>query len=210
MRLHSGTISKSANRLKAKSESEHKEPGPVRLRSYSADHFEVFCAFMYTGHVHSMPDDESQWNEWGLLARLWALGQSLKSTTFKDAVVDATLHRGHTRKETSSELPVTLAEHFDKPIGITNLLVDIAAAYWQKLAIESIPLKAECLPFYIRLIAKLHDMATCEVDRLSVRKDVDLKSNCAYHDHGSAKACYKKLCPTSSDDVRQKKSEMPK
>lgn len=211
VKLHSEVISKGADRLKAQSESRNQEKRPVRLPSDSAEDFEVFRAFIYTGHVYSIPENnnERKSTEWNGLAKLWMLGKSLQSTTFKDAVVDAVLHLIHTSGRTIFHTHETLAQHFHEPTGMTNLLVDIATSYWSDTAMANLDMQAQCLPFYKQVIIQLNDMAKGKQKRSCVRDKVLSKSNCEYHDHGTNNACYKTLFPTFSDEVRQKKSDMP-
>ncbi|KAM0720125.1 hypothetical protein Q7P37_004261 [Cladosporium fusiforme] len=159
VKLHSTYIDNAADQLKALANTEGVESRPVRLSSLPIDDFEVFCAFMYTGHIYTIHDDEQNVKEWELLAKLWVLGKSIQSTSFQDAVVDALMHRGLLSGKYQSKLQLFLAEHLHEPNGMRNFLVDVAASHWNEQKFEDLPASAECVHFYKQLIVTLSAIA---------------------------------------------------
>lgn len=209
VKLHSKYIANEVERLERHTESDGQNERSVRLISHSVEDFEIFRAFMYTGHVYSVQPNELGPEEFEMLGRIWALGKSLQSTTFKDAITDAIMSRGFTLNMHSS-LHVTMATHFHESSGLRKFMVDSAASVWGEASIANLPLNSECLHFYKQLIIRLKEISSGKIKSSSIHSEVNRKTNCSYHEHESSERCYKKICPTSTDDVRHKTSEMPR
>jgi hypothetical protein len=80
------------------------EKSRLRITEHSAYHIKLFAAFLYTGRVDSIQENNVERpQEWRLLAELWLLGHALGSTTFKDAAVDAMVHKRATTNTQRSD-----------------------------------------------------------------------------------------------------------
>lgn len=138
-----------------------KPRGTIHLSYLSAEEFKVFVAFMYTGQIFSMRDEakltlSSLDDEWQRLAELWSLGQALRSTSFKDAVVDSIMHKINTGHSFPIDIHETMAKNLKEPSGIRRLLVDLAATSWRTAEFERRCNKAELLHFQQDLLLVMH------------------------------------------------------
>lgn len=197
------------------------DPGAVkaelRMAEHSAQRFKLFVAFLYTGQIYSgLEGDSNARHEFNLLAELWCLGHALKSTTFRDAVVDAMIQKRVASKSYSSEAYKVLAEHLqtqaDWKVGVGKLLVDTALSAKNKnheIYYKLSP-KPECIAFYGEII--------CGLDRIRRGTETDTKilahcqeqKTCLYHVHGARKCCYRKMFPATSEGVRCAQDAIPR
>lgn len=169
------------------------------LPDESATAFETFQSFLYTGKVHTaMTGEENEPGndrEWARLTNAWILGEVLLSVSFKDAVLDAIVHK----MNNTSRHPISMYRSVYKwsPTGCParKLMVDIAVHRWNESAMSKSASESEQVylaPFYqsisVALLEwKLHPETASKFDDPS-----KLKGTCIYHEHGD-KPCYKTM-----------------
>lgn len=167
--------------------------------------FEVFARFLYTGSIFTAkerdPDDafedgESGDEEYVLIFRCWLVGETLVSTTFKDAVTDALI----SKIVCSDWHPTGLDEHFypasKDTSTIRKLLIDIARWYWKEEDhVEFLKRKADRLDFYDALLLAYRDaFAAGKSGGPGKSAPFEEEDVCVYHEHvAEGTPCYKTM-----------------
>jgi hypothetical protein len=186
----------------------------LRINEHFAQHFKLSIAFLYTGQIYSIPEDESSHLEWRLLADLWSMGHALGSITFKDAVVDGMIQRRvATKGYYSSHIYKYLAKHLqtEKQVqtGVGKLLVDTALSQSNHEVYTSPFPKPECVIFYGEIIRKLNKIhCGSESESQTCSRAMEGK-NCVYHEHGSDGVCYNNMFPLTKRSVRFAQNATP-
>jgi hypothetical protein len=161
--------------------------------------FESFQSFLYAGKVVSsqtnMKPDEDE--EWDRLANSWILGNSLLSGSFKDAVVDAMVHKLVLAESVPLDIYTNMYQNSSESSPIRKLMVDIAVHEREEEDMVTVctdnepAVQAE----FLRDVA----VALFRFEHLLKESPVSAKSGCYYHEHGSEKPCYKTMFEKSSD-----------
>jgi len=116
----------------------------VRLPELPADSaavFEDFLSFLYTGKVYSIVKDQGKdadgEEEFVRLGNAWILGEVLLSSSFKDAAVDAIVHKiaNDGCFPTFECLPI-YSHSAGSPVR--RLMVDIAASHWSENSMSTL------------------------------------------------------------------------
>jgi len=164
--------------------------------------FEDFHSFLSAGKVISGDTDESAGydaekgsEEWDRLVDSWILGNILVSGSFKDAVVDAMVHKTLTNS-VPIDIHVDLYQNSSDISPIRKLMVDIAVHLWYEEEIADLDTEEEP-----EVHAKfLRDMAVAfhKVKQLSKAEQAknpieSSEGGCRYHEHGADKPCYKTM-----------------
>jgi hypothetical protein len=169
------------------------------LPGKSANGFENFHSFLYTGKVYSGYDGEvnrPDWDEeWLRLTYSWIIGEVLLSTTFQDAVVDAIIQRMTVKQDVPLDMYEGIYLHSSNASPIRKLMVDIVVQKWRAKHISDVDTDDDPA-----MQAKfLQDVAVAlfEVKALSkaerAKNRITLESGCLYHEHGADKPCYKTM-----------------
>lgn len=174
----------------------------IHLPEHTAEDFEVFALFVYTGNIYSIDADKA--SEWNCLARLWILGYELESTTFKDAIVDAILNKGASEGHYPDDLHDAVGAYLGQPTAIGKLLVDIRVAHYSKRIFTG-PRNPQCWRFYYNCYNAIGDVrggngAWRVQERLQQEQT---HATCQYHEHGTTQVCYKQMCPRWSKGARR-------
>lgn len=129
------------------------EPQIIILPDVDPDIFQLFANFLRFGKVLSgRHDDLELWGshrhyhidyEWQRLAEAWLLGEKIRSTSFKDAVVDAIA----LKVDQCHSVPVDMyrllyTSDIPRYCGIKRLLVDLAVWVWNEETLVSEELEA--------------------------------------------------------------------
>jgi hypothetical protein len=174
----------------------------VRLPDLPADSaavFEDFLSLLYTGKVYSIVRGQERHadgaEEWVRLGNAWILGEVLLSTSFKDAVVDAMMHKisSDDCMPTFEILPIY--RHSPAGSPIRRLMVDIAANHWSEhsaLSIETDDDPAILATFFQSVTIALMKRALQPKPAKKVKDPLGQLSQCLYHDHG-VEPCYKTM-----------------
>lgn len=186
----------------------------LRMAEHSAQRFKLFVAFLYTGQVYSgLQSDSNAGSESRLLAELWCLGHALKSTTFKDAAVDAMIQRRAASKKSSNVAYKVVAEHLqtqaDWKIGVGKLLVDTALSAKNHEIYHKLSPKPECIAFYGEIICGLDRIRRGTDTETEILSRCQEQKTCLYHVHGTRKCCYRKMFPATSEGVRCAQDAIP-
>lgn len=171
----------------------------VTLPEEFPEYFAMFVQFLYNGQIHSARDGDSYTDangktkdrEWGTLAKAWAMGQRLLSTTYCDAVVDALLAKINEGQYFPTGLYSVAYKVGRGDSAMRKLLVDVPVWRWPDDEFKSNPLEAGSEGFR-RDLAIAFSGFMC-----SARQGVDpLKDpGCRYHEHVAEKdkPCYKTM-----------------
>jgi hypothetical protein len=181
------------------------------MPEYSASHFKIFVSFIYTGKIYTMDNS----NEWHLLGKLWVLGKTLKSTTFKDAVADAMIERRAMINQFWGQGYTDLMEHLqtkeETRTGIGKLLVDTAVTcHRHKIYTDARSTQPGCLNFFGEVIMGLDKIRRGVESEKGVSLRASTGADCVYHEHGNNDVCYKKMFPAAEDSLRQLQNAMPR
>lgn len=184
----------------------------ICLPKHSAHHFRLFVAFVYTGQIYTIQQDTSTRVEVNLFADLWILGHSLKSSSFKDAVTDAILHRRLMTTRVPMDLHELLADHLQTQTGVGKLLVDIAVAEPVHKVYTKRPLSGnpKYMYFYGEFITALDKVACGMESKRAVMNRSKCEGLCTYHEHDQGSICYRSMFPAISGDPRRAQSSMPR
>lgn len=163
------------------------EEGIVRFPEEDPELFRIFAGFIYTGFVHSKKCDG--YPEIDRLAALWVLGEKLQAGEFKDAVVDAMIERLGSTTEGSDRIFTMIYSNSVGASGMRRLMVDLAAWCSPAGTFRDAARKEESKEFFYDLAVKYQGLYGVARGSSPFRLEV----TCAYHDHGSKKACYKTL-----------------
>lgn len=176
----------------------------IRLSNLNDDvaaTFEGFQSFLYSGKVvlGGRFDESADYDEeWDLLTDYWLLGNSLLSTSFKDAVVDAMVHKLSLAQTVPLDVYIDMYQHSSDSAPIRKLMVDIAVHEWEEEAIATVDtdneptLQAEFLRDVAVALFKVSGAQQAE-------NPISVHSGCYYHEHGAEKPCYKTMFEKSSD-----------
>jgi hypothetical protein len=175
----------------------------VRLPDLPADSataFEDFHSFLYTGKVYTVIEDEENAadmdKEWPRLANAWILGEVLLSTSFKDAALDALVHKLASGNVHSTDTFFAAYRYGSESSAIRRLVLDIAVYWWsesnQLLVDTCIFGDPEILaPFFrslcMALLKERRQPASANKTRNPTKQET-----CFYHEHGD-KPCYKTM-----------------
>lgn len=173
----------------------------MRLPECTAENFGIFLNFIHTGKIYSSKDDDYREDEsdqtfstdieWQRLADCWVQGETLMSTTFKDAVADALVQKICEDDFWPIELHYQIYSRTSTPNSMSRLLVDIAIWEWnEESAKESRERHAECSEFLGDLAVRMFSLSLKERERPAPFT----KHDCSYHEHGKEDTpCYKKI-----------------
>lgn len=128
---HSELINKALDPQKGWKEANERT---INLPEESPQGFDIFCAFIKTGHIHitvpgeggNKAQDKDNDEMWSQLTEAWLLGDRMFSNSFKDAIVDVVLRK--LRHQVT--IPTTLHQSIHKGSaglsGMRRLLVNLA------------------------------------------------------------------------------------
>ena len=157
--------------------------------------FEDFHSFLYTGKVYTAEEDLSDRDEWHHLLNAWVLGEVLLSASFKDAVLDAVLHKMSAHSPT--EMFVSAYKYSSRGSAIRRLMVDNAVYNWTESAL-SFSHGGICESDQAALVLFYQSVAVALLKwklQPEIAKKADNPTNqatCFYHEHGG-KPCYKTM-----------------
>ena len=165
----------------------------------AAGMFEDFYSFLYMGKIYSGDDDEvnkpGRDKEWTRLSDSWILGEVLLSTTFKDAVVDAVVHKIVVTGDVPTSLHARIYSYGSHASSIRRLLVNIAIHEWEEEDISAVEadansaVNATFLQDVAIALFKMKKFSKTE----QAKSRITLESSCLYHEHGADKPCYKTM-----------------
>lgn len=174
----------------------------VKLPKDVPEHFELFANFLYTGQIFSAregdqspaPDGKRTKNdEWQRLSKAWVFGDKVLSTSFKDAVVDATISNMNTSKYHPLRMHLDVYPSSKKGAKMRQLLVDLAAWGWSEEDIASYDNDRHAPGFYAELaiVLKRRCMA---YSAGGDKAPYEGSTGCHYHEHvAEDKPCYKTM-----------------
>jgi hypothetical protein len=174
----------------------------VDLQESSPQHFEVFYNFLYNGCIFTSKDGDFTPHkpgsftgsdaEWLRLGESWALGQKILSTSFKDAVTDATL----TKISESGRYPLAIFSDVyhagSGKSGLGRVLVDVAAWKWRRehFEHEASTARTSWNNFLVDVTLALK----ARVDSPTTKSPLYTEDLCAYHDHVTeGKPCWRTM-----------------
>jgi hypothetical protein len=204
--FHADLVSQHSDFFQARPEEGWKEAEEriVRLPDLpddTANSFDDFLCFLYTGKVYSVVIDEENEPgedcEWLRLIDAWILGEVLLSVSFKDAVLDAIVHRLSAKSSSPVQLYISAYRYSSSSSPIRRLMVDIAVYRWEESSM-SLPVDEEdrvgVFPFFQSVSLALlrwklqSEVATKAEDMDPTRRE----GTCFYHEHGD-KPCYRTM-----------------
>lgn len=171
----------------------------MSLPEGNPESFAILVQFLYSGRIYSARDGDITTNkdgkvsdkEWTRLVEAWIMGQSLLSTTFRDAVADAMVTRINECDHCPTMLHTIVYKTGREDSAMRKLLVDVAVWQWPDAVFQSKPLEAGSEGFWRDIAIALSKI------RCSGRQGVDpLKDpGFRYHDHVAEKdkPCYKTM-----------------
>jgi hypothetical protein len=169
------------------------------LPADSAAVFEDFLSFLYTGKVYSIVKGQERKadgaEEWVRLGNAWILGEVLLSTSFKDAVVDAMIHKISADECMPTFEILPIYRHSPAGSPVRRLMVDIAANHWSESSVTAIDTDGDpaiLAELFQSVIIALMKRALQPRPAKKVKHPLSQESPCFYHDHG-IKPCYKTL-----------------
>lgn len=164
--------------------------------------FEDFHSFLSSGKVTSGETDESAKydaekgsEEWDRLVDSWILGNVLVSGSFKDAVVDAMVHKTLTNS-VPIDIHMDLYQNSSDSAPIRKLVVDIAVHIWYEEDIATLDpddepkLQAKFLRDVAVAFHKVKQLSKAEQAKDPIESS---EGGCHYHEHGADKPCYKTM-----------------
>jgi hypothetical protein len=133
-------------------------------------------------------------NEWVRIVNAWVLGEVLLSTSFKDAVVDAFIHKFASGIHHSTGFYSAAYRYSSKGSAIRKLLLDIAVHHWcetspSRVYVDSDP--AILAPFFRDICTALLK-EKCQPASAGNPSDSIRQDSCFCHEHGD-KPCYKTM-----------------
>jgi hypothetical protein len=117
------------------------------LPNDSAEMFQDFHSFLYTGRIYS--GNESETNkpgydkEWRRPELSWILGEVLLSAAFKDAVVDAIIHKVVVTQSYPTNMYRKIYSHSFDSSPIRKLMVDIVVHGCNEKYLENVDTNAD-------------------------------------------------------------------
>ena len=202
--FHADLVSQHSDFFQARPEEGWKEAEEriVRLPDLPADSataFEDFHSFLYTGKVYSAKEGEENApgvdNEWTRLVWAWILGEVLLSVSFKDAVLDALLHKLAPKGRYPTGMSFLAYKYSSESSPFRRLMVDIAVHRWDKETMsKSIFGKEEATlaPFFQSIAVALLEWKLQPKDSKKTEDPAQWEGTCYYHEHGD-KPCYKTM-----------------
>lgn len=148
---------------------------------------------------------------WDRLARLWKLGSELESTSFKDAIVDATVCKATSTGKYPDRLPELFGGYLQHISGMRRLLVDISVAHRLDPTFRRSSSNPQCQLFYYDCSNAVDNLRGVEDSVCKAQQRLHLEEifgTCWYHEHTHTAACYKVVCPAKSGHLRCKQSEI--
>lgn len=166
----------------------------IRLEEDGAEHFEIFGRFIHRGKIYSQkPGDRASDladEEWLRLAGCWVLSDKLKSTSFKDAIVDAMCEKLKEDKRYPTELHQVIYPASGQHAAIRRLLIDVAVWDWGNDDVKACDMQEAWNDFFQDYIIRLRELS--EVSRKGPKPYSD--AACKYHEHTQAGLhCYKTM-----------------
>ena len=161
--------------------------------------FEDFHSFLYTGRIYSGDESETKSpgydKEWWRLEHSWILGEVLLSGAFKDAVIDAIIHKIAVTKNWPITMYSAIYPHASDTSPIKKLMVDIVVHRWSKKDVSALKtqhnpaLKAKFLQDVVVALFEVRASSKAE----HTKSPITLNSGCTYHEHEADKPCYKTM-----------------
>jgi len=159
--------------------------------------FESFQSFLYAGKIVLSetvvrPEEDKEWDN---LADSWILGNSLLSGSFKDAVVDAIVHKLLLEQSVPLDIHRVLYQNSSDSSPIRKLMVDIALHSWDEEDIADVLVDEEPVlqATFLRDVAVALFMVKHLSEAQQAKSPISAKSGCFYHEHGADKPCYKTM-----------------
>jgi hypothetical protein len=128
----------------------------------SSDAFENFHSFLYTGKVYTVVEGEENApgmdREWIRIMNAWILGEVLLSTSFKDAAVDALIHKLASNNAHSKGMYALAYRYSSEGSAIRRLMLDLAVTWWDEGAPLDVCADSELAilaPFFRRVCSAL-------------------------------------------------------
>lgn len=181
---------------KESAESTVRLPG---LPATSAAVFEDFLSFLYTGKVYSIVQDEGTRaggeEEFFRLGDAWVLGEMLLSSSFKDAAVDAIIHKIAADECFPSFECLPLYAQSPAGSPVRRLMVDIAAHYWSEASVSTLDADGDPVvlaSFFQSVTVALLKRSLLPKPVRKVKHPLSQESPCFYHEHGEG-PCYKSM-----------------
>ena len=170
--------------------------------------FEDFHSFLSSGKVTSGEEDEdadfdedAEYDgmkgneEWNRLIDSWVLGNVLLSGSFKDAVVDAMVHKV-LWNSVPFDIHMVLYPNSSDSSPIRKLVVDITVHKWYEEDIADVDTEVEpkVQAEFMRDVAvafhKTKQLSKAEQPKNPIESS---EGGCRYHEHGADKPCYKTM-----------------
>lgn len=170
----------------------------INLPEEEPENFEIFAAFAYTGCIFSQKEGDLYTDDDGdecdsendRLAHLWATGEKLQASAFKDAVVDVFIER----IRASGSVPLhTFEAIYSASSGASpmrKLHVDIALFAWDTHHIANASRDEQWNDFFADLAVQQHQYVGYERPE---NAPYEQGPTCIYHEHGNSAACYKTM-----------------
>lgn len=165
----------------------------VRLPEHSAIDFQMFVAFVYTGRLYWHTARKSPTETFALLGRLWAIGQTLLSTGFKDAVADAAVLVTIATKRYPTDIHKTVSTYSCECSAISKFLVDVALSLWTERDRRDLKFSDGEGRFFFDVslaMAQAHDQPE-KWEKDWIEQLLLGKSMCVYHEHDVDSPCKK-------------------
>jgi hypothetical protein len=165
----------------------------------SSDAFENFHSFLYTGKVYTVVEGEENApgmdREWIRIMNAWILGEVLLSTSFKDAAVDALIHKLASNNAHSKGMYALAYRYSSEGSAIRRLMLDLAVTWWDEGAPLDVCADSELAilaPFFRRVCSALLKEKSQPASAETTVSPTTRAGTCFYHEHGD-KPCYKTM-----------------
>ena len=163
-------------------------------------YFKVFVQFLYTGKLFVVTDveDSEESNEDGArrtselkyLENCWVLGETVLSTSFKDAITDALI----ARMKECGRFPITMHQAMYRnsggSCGMRRLLVDVTVWKWPDYIMSSRSQHVDYMQFFFDVAVAMNQL---KHKGLKGARPFSKEDTCLYHDHGDDTPCYKTM-----------------
>ena len=165
------------------------------------DAFEIFFCFIYTGRIFCTWDDDFQVSnkfpgangtdvEWQRLQNAWLIGDKLRSTSFKDAIVDAMIPKVMDTGASPVEMHQHLYPKSSAASPIRKLLVDIAICGWSGDTMQTRKQISASTTFFFDVAVAMDKI---KVSGRQKEAPYSKENTCSYHEHGEHNPCYKTM-----------------
>ena len=171
----------------------------VKMEEDDPEAFEVFNHFVYVGKIFTMKESDLSYDaeknhstdhEWDRLMRCWMLGDKLQSTTFKDAITDATTIKKLATRIQLVGVQAQIYENSAGLCGMRKLVVDFAVWEWDQKTISTYLSHTHPAQLLYDLAVALNKARISGIQGSAPFKQAN---TCYYHDHGDDSPCYKTL-----------------